>query len=310
MSVEEDLSRLSPGRDTILTIGVFDGVHLGHKRLLAELIERARRLNLLSGVVTFAPHPQRLLSPGTELPFLTSPEQRQTLLKDEGVSLVIVLPFSRELARLSAREFVGLLKDYLGLKELVIGPGFTLGRNREGDATTLRKLGEDMGFTVTVVPGVRINGEMVSSTAVREALASGDLKKVRSLLGRPFSLQGEVVRGESRGAKLDYPTANLAIEPAQALPAEGVYATWAYIGSRAYESVTNIGRRPTFGGGKSVVEVYILGYQGSLYGQELKIDIIEKLRGEKQFDSAEALRQQIAKDVEQARAVLGAKDRN
>ena len=310
MSVEEELSRLSPGRDTILAIGVFDGVHLGHKRLLAELVGRARRLNLLSGVVTFAPHPQRLLSPETELPFLTSLEQKKALLKDEGVKVVIVLPFSRELAQLSAREFVGLLKDYLGLKELVIGPGFTLGRNREGNVTTLRKLGEDMGFTVTVVPGVRINGEIVSSTAVREALAGGDLEKVHSLLGRPFSLHGEVVHGESRGAKLEYPTANLEIEPAQALPVEGVYATWAYIGSRAHESVTNIGRRPTFGGGKRVVEVYILGYRGNLYGKELKIDIIERLRGEKRFDSVEALRQQMARDIEQGRAVLSSKGRN
>jgi riboflavin kinase/FMN adenylyltransferase len=260
--------------------------------------------------VTFAPHPQRLLSPETELPFLTSLEQKKALLKDEGVKVVIVLPFSRELAQLSAREFVGLLKDYLGLKELVIGPGFTLGRNREGNVTTLRKLGEDMGFTVTVVPGVRINGEIVSSTAVREALAGGDLEKVHSLLGRPFSLRGEVVHGESRGAKLEYPTANLEIEPAQALPVEGVYATWAYIGSRAHESVTNIGRRPTFGGGRRVVEVYILGYRGNLYGKELKIDIIERLRGEKRFDSVEALRQQMARDIEQGRAVLSSKGRN
>ncbi|MEJ2047736.1 MAG: riboflavin kinase, partial [Dehalococcoidia bacterium] len=182
--------------------------------------------------------------------------------------------------------------------------------NREGNVTTLRKLGEDMGFTVTVVPGVMINGEIVSSTAVREALAGGDLEKVHSLLGRPFSLCGEVVHGESRGAKLEYPTANLEIEPAQALPVEGVYATWAYIGGRAHESVTNIGRRPTFGGGRRVVEVYILGYRGNLYGKELKIDIIERLRGEKRFDSVEALRQQMARDIEQGRAVLSSKGRN
>jgi riboflavin kinase/FMN adenylyltransferase len=310
MSVEEELSRLSPGRDTILTIGVFDGVHLGHKHLLDKLIERASRLNLLSGVVTFAPHPQNFLFPETELPFLTSLEQRKVLLKDAGAEAVIVLPFSQELAQLSARDFMGLLKEYLRLKELVIGPNFALGRNREGDASNLRKLGQETGFTVTVVPPARINGEMVSSTAVRKALAGGNLERVSSLIGRPFSLQAKVIRGESRGAKLDYPTANLEIETGQALPAEGVYATWAYIGGRARESVTNIGRRPTFGGGKSVVEVYILGYRGSLYGEELKIDIIERLRGEKQFDSAGALRQQIARDIEQGKAVLSAKGRN
>jgi riboflavin kinase/FMN adenylyltransferase len=310
MSVEEELSRLSPDKDTILTIGVFDGVHLGHKHLLTKLIERARELNLLSVVVTFDPHPQKLLSPKTELPFLTSLEQRKALLRDAGAEAVIILPFTQELAQLSARGFVELLKDYLRLKELVIGPDFTLGRSREGNVSTLRKLGEDMGFTVTVVPPVRINGEMVSSTAIRGALARGNLERVHSLIGRPFSLHGKVVRGESRGAKLDYPTANLEIEPEQALPAEGVYATWAYIGSRAYESVTNIGRRPTFGGGKSVVEVYILGYWGSLYGEELKIDIMESLRAEKKFDSVEALKRQIAEDVARGRAILESKGRN
>jgi riboflavin kinase/FMN adenylyltransferase len=310
MSVEEELSRLSPDKDTILAIGVFDGVHLGHKHLLAKLIERAGELNLLSLVVTFDPHPQKLLSPKTELPFLASLEQREALLKDAGAEAVIVLAFTQELAQLSAREFVELLKDHLRLKELVIGPDFTLGRSREGNVIALRKLGEQMGFTVTVVPPVRINGEMVSSTAIREALAGGDLEKVHRLIGRPFSLHGKVVRGESRGAKLDYPTANLEIEPEQALPAEGVYATWAYVGGRAYESVTNIGRRPTFGGEKSVVEVYILGYRGNLYGQVLKIDIMERLRSEKQFSSVEALKQQIAEDVARGRAILESEGRN
>jgi riboflavin kinase/FMN adenylyltransferase len=310
MSVEEELSRLSLDKDTILTIGVFDGVHLGHKHLLAKLIERARQLNLLSGVVTFDPHPQKLLSPKTELPFLTSLEQRKTLLKNQGVAAVIVLPFTQELAQLSAREFVVLLKDHLRLRELVIGPDFTLGRDREGKVSTLRKLGEDMGFRVTVVPPVRVNGEIVSSTAIREALAVGNLERVRILIGRPFTLQGKVICGESRGAKLDYPTANLEIEPEQALPAEGVYATWAYFASRVYESVTNIGRRPTFGGEKSVVEVYVLGYRGNLYGQVLKIDIMERLRSEKQFSSVEALKEQIAEDVARSRAILSSKGRN
>jgi len=310
MSVEAELSELSPDKDTVLTIGVFDGVHLGHKHLLAKLVERARERRLLGGVVTFAPHPQKVLSPETKLPFLTDLEQRTALLKNEGVRAVIVLPFTRELAQLSAAQFIGLLKSYLRLKELVIGPDFTLGRNREGDVSTLRRLGEDMGFVVTVVPAVRINGEMVSSTAIREALAAGDLKRVRSLVGRPFSLHGKVVRGASRGAQLDFPTANLEIDPEQALPAEGVYATWAHVGNRVYESMTNIGRRPTFGGRRSAVEVYILGYQGDLYGRELKIDIIERLRGEKQFDTVEALKNQITEDIERGRVILSTRGRS
>ena len=310
MSLEEELSGLSPDRDMVLAVGVFDGVHLGHKSLLSRLLERARERDLLSGVVTFDPHPLKVLSPKTRLPFLADLEQRKALLKDEGVSVVIVLPFTRELARLSAAQFMGLLRNYLRLRELVIGPDFTLGRDREGNASTLRTLGEDMGFAVTVVPPVKVNGDVVSSTAIREALAGGDLKRVRSLVGRPFSLRGRVVRGASRGAKLDFPTANLEVDPGQALPAEGVYATWVYVAGRAYESMTNIGRRPTFGGRRSGVEVYILGYQGNLYGQELKIDIMERLRGERQFDTVEALKSQIVEDIEQGRAILSAGGRS
>jgi len=310
MSLEEELSGLSPDRDMVLAVGVFDGVHLGHKSLLSRLLERARERDLLSGVVTFDPHPMKVLSPKTRLPFLADLEQRKALLKDEGVSVVIVLPFTRELARLSAAQFVGLLRNYLRLRELVIGPDFTLGRDREGNASTLRALGADMGFAVTVVPPVKVNGDVVSSTAIREALAGGDLKRVRSLVGRPFSLHGRVVHGDSRGAKLDFPTANLEVDPGQALPAEGVYATWAYIDEHAYESMTNIGRRPTFGGRRSGVEVYILGYQGNLYGQELKIDIMERLRGERQFDTVEALKSQIVEDIEQGRAILSAGGRS
>jgi riboflavin kinase/FMN adenylyltransferase len=310
MSLEEELSGLSPDRDTVLAVGVFDGVHLGHKALLSKLLERAGERDLASGVVTFDPHPQKVLSPKTRLPFLTDLEQRKALLKDEGVGAVIVLPFTRELARLSAAQFMGLLRDYLRLRELVVGPGFTLGWNREGNVNTLRALGVGMGFTVSVVPPVRVNGDMVSSTAIREALAGGDLKRVHSLIGRPFSLHGRVVRGDSRGAKQDFPTANLGVDPEQALPAEGVYATWAHVAGRSYESMTNIGRRPTFGGRRSGVEVYLLGYQGNLYGQELKIDIMERLRGEKQFDTVEALKSQIVEDIERGRAILGAGGRS
>jgi riboflavin kinase/FMN adenylyltransferase len=310
MSLEEALSGLSPDRDMVLAVGVFDGVHLGHKALLAKLRKRAGELGLTSGVVTFDPHPQKVLSPKARLPFLTDLAQRKALLKDEGVGAVIVLPFTRELARLSAAQFVGLLRSYLRLKELVIGPDFTLGRSREGNAEALRALGKDMGFTVSVVPPVKVNGEVVSSTAIRDALAGGDLKRVRSLIGRPFSLHGRVVHGDSRGAKLDFPTANLEVDPEQALPAEGVYATWADIGGQAYESMTNIGRRPTFGGRQGVVEVYLLGYQGSLYGHELKIDIMERLRGERQFDTVEALQSQIVEDIERGRAILSAGGRS
>ena len=309
MQIEEELAELSPEKDMLLTIGVFDGVHLGHQYLISQLTEHTRRQNLLSGVVTFRQHPREVLSPQTKLPYLTSLAEKVSLLKNEGVDAVITLSFTRELARLSVRQFVSLLKKYLRMRGLIIGPDFALGRNREGNADTLRKLGQDMSFRVTVIPPVRVNDEMVSSTAIRDALADGDMKKVASLIGRSFSLQGRVTTGVGRGSELGFPTTNLDIDPKQALPAEGVYATWAHIDDKAYQSMTNIGRRPTFGGNGRTVETYILNYQGNLYGRELKIDIVERLRGEKRFDTVEELKKQIAEDVKQGKAILDGRAR-
>jgi len=304
MQVEEELAKLSPKKDMLLTIGVFDGVHLGHQYLISQLTEQARQQNWLSGVVTFRQHPQEMLSPKTKLPFLTSLSQRIVLLKNEGIDVIIPLSFTRELAQLSARQFVSLLKRCLRMRGLLIGPDFALGKNREGTINTLRDLGEEMNFTVTVVPPLMIRGEVVSSTAIRRALADGDMKQVLNLAGRPFSLQGRVTTGTGRGLELGFPTANLDIDSKQALPAEGIYATWAYLDDTNYQSMTNIGKRPTFGDNELTIEVYLLDYQNNLYGRELKIDIIERLRDEKRFDSIEELKNQIAEDIKQGRAIL------
>ncbi len=304
MQVEEELAKLSPSKDMLLAIGVFDGVHLGHKYLLAQLKERARQENLLSGVVTFRQHPQAVLSPRTKLPCLTDLTQRTRLLKGEGIDAIITLSFTRELAQLSTRQFIGLLKKHLRMCGLVIGPDFALGRHREGDANTLHTLGKDMGFSVTVIPPVVINGEVVSSTTIRNALAEGNMKRVSNLIGRPFSLHGRVITGAGRGIGLGFPTANLDVDSQQALPPDGVYATWAYIDGKAYQSMTNIGQRPTFGGGERAVEVYILDYHGKLYGRKLRIDIIEQLRREQRFDTTEELKRQIAEDIKQGRGIL------
>ena len=310
MRVEEELAKLSPEKDILLTIGVFDGVHLGHKYLISQLTEHARQQNLLSGVVTFRQHPQEILSPQTKLPFLTDLTRRANLLKNEGVEAIITLSFTRELAQLSARQFVSLLKKYLRMRGIVIGPDFALGRNREGSTNTLRALGQDMNFSVTVIPPIMVNGEVVSSTAIRKALADGDMKRVVNLTGRPFSLHGRVITGSGRGIGLGFPTANLDVDSEQALPAEGVYATWAYIDDKAYQSMTNIGKRPTFGGSEPTVEVYVINYHSDLYGCELKIDIIDRLRDEKQFDTVEELKKQITEDVKQGRTILDSRGRN
>lgn len=309
MQIEQELVASAPGKDTLLTVGVFDGVHLGHKYLLSQLKEQARQQNLLSGVVTFRQHPEEILSEQTRLPFLTGLSQRIEALKREGVDMVVVLSFTPEMAQLPARQFVGLLQNHLRMRGLVIGHDFALGRDREGSADALRALGQEMNFSVIEVTVRLINGEVVSSTAIRKALADGDMKRVHRLIGRYFSLEGRVVTGHHLGAGLGFPTANLEIDPAQALPADGVYATRAYLGGKAYHSMTNIGTRPTFGGCSRSVEVYILDCQGNLYGQEIKIDIIGRVRDEKRFDSAEQLKQQITEDIKQGRAMLSRADR-
>ena len=309
MSLEEELARLSPKKGMLLTIGVFDGVHLGHQALISQLTQQAREQGLISGLVTFDQHPQSVLSGRASLPYLTSLGQKIRLLKEGGVEAIVVLSFTPELAQLSAREFIGLLKKYLRMSGLVIGADFALGRNREGNADTLDRLGRHLDFSVTVVPPVAINGEVVSSTAIRNALACGDMKRVRTMTGRHFRLEGCVITGKSRGVVLGFPTANLDISPKQALPADGVYASRAYIGEQTYPAVTNIGTRPTFGSGQRVVEVYIVDYQGNLYGSELKIDIIERLRSEIQFRTVDKLKKQIADDIKRARDILNRRSR-
>jgi len=310
MLVEEELARFSPEMDMLLTIGVFDGVHLGHKYLISQLREQARQQKLLSGVVTFGQHPQEVLAPETTLPYLTELAEKTDLLKKEGVDAVIALSFTRELAGLSARQFISLLKKFLRIRGLVIGPDFALGQGRQGNADALRQLGEEMAFTVTVVSPVTVNGDVVSSTAIRKALADGDIRRVARLIGRPFSLQGRVASGVGRGSRLGFPTANLDLDTKQALPADGVYATLAHVDGKTYQSMTNIGQRPTFGGGGRTVETYVLDYQGDLYGRQLRIDIIEHLRGERRFASADELQKQIAEDIRQGKAILNRRGGN
>ncbi len=304
MSVEEELSRISPARDTLLAIGVFDGVHIGHRALLGELKFQAARRDLSSGVVTFRQHPQSVLKPDGDFIYLTDLSQKTRLLKDEGVDFIVALTFSRELAALSAEEFTALLQKHLKMKGLVLGEDFALGKKREGNTATLRRIGEDRGFSVTVVPPEKHDGEVVSSTAIKAALVAGDMGKAARMLGRPFRLEGHVVTGDGRGGRLGFPTANLDLDAEQALPNDGVYAGQAYIGNERQAALLNIGVRPTFGAGRRIVEVYILDFEGDLYGSHLIIDIIERLRGEVRFDSADKLKKQIEADIEKGRAVL------
>jgi riboflavin kinase/FMN adenylyltransferase len=300
----EELQRAAPGHASAVAIGVFDGVHRGHRHLIGQLVERARQEGLASVVVTFHPHPRLVVRPEATLTYLCSLEERIELLRALGVESVANLSFTSELAQLSPREFVSLLMEELEMKLLVVGTDFALGRNREGDTDTLRAIGEEMGFGAEVVPLLAASGEKVGSTAVRVALSRGDMETAASLLGRPFSLRGPVVPGAERGRTLGFPTANIAVGLDRALPAYGVYVTRAHLRNRAYPAVTNIGLRPTFAEDKPTVETFLLDFEGELYGQEIRSELLHRLRGEIRFLNQDALKEQIEKDIVAARAYL------
>ena len=307
MEIEQELANITPQGETLLTIGVFDGVHAGHRYLLKELQQRAAERKLLSGVITFSPHPQSVLHPHNQLPWLSSLEDRVGTLQELGINIVTVLTFTPKLAQLSAQEFISLVKKHLRMQGILVGPDFALGQGREGNINLLRALGREMKFSVEVIPPFTINGEVVSSTLIRQALVQGDMRKVERLMGRYFYLGGEVITSDKRGRVLGFPTANLDIRPQQALPGNGIYATIAQVDGKQFPSATNVGIRPTFGEGEKRVETHLLNYKGELYGKDIKIEFVQKLRDEQRFPSSEELKAQIEKDVREVEAIL-AKD--
>ncbi len=303
MNFRQRLNRVSPERETVLTIGVFDGVHRGHSHLLQRLISRARP-EYQPAVLTFSNHPVTVLQPGREVSFLSTPEEKQRLLLNEGIDQVVSLEFTQELAQLSAREFVSLLVDNLKMKGLVIGPDFALGRNREGNAERLAELGRELGFFVDVLEPLLLEETLVKSRLIRQKISEGDVAATGRLLGRDFALTGRVVTGDRRGRELGFPTANLDVSKSMAQPGDGIYATWAVIDGVRRPSATSIGVRPTFGLTQRLVEVYILDFDGDLYGQELEVQFVDKLRDQEAFSNLEALVEQINLDVANTRLAL------
>ena len=304
MDIEQELANITPQGETLLTIGVFDGVHAGHRYLLKQLQRQAAKRDLLSGVVTFNPHPQSVLHPDDQLPWLSSLEDRVATFGQLALTVVAVLTFTPRVARLSARDFLSLLKKYLRMQGIVVGPDFVLGRAAEGNIGLLRALGNEMEFTVKVIPAYTVNGEIVSSTLIRQALIQGDMRRVEKLMSRRFYLRGKVITSERRGRALGFPTANLDTEPEQALPGNGIYATITQVDGKRFASATNVGTRPTFGEGKRMVETHLLDYQGDLYGREIKVEFVQKVRDEQRFPSAEQLITQMRRDIQEVQAIL------
>jgi riboflavin kinase/FMN adenylyltransferase len=304
----QELRRFPPRTGTALTIGNFDGVHLGHQHLVRFLIERARALGLQPGAVTLYPDPVRVLRPHEPMQYLSSLEERLELLQSLGLELVAPLTFTSELAELSPRAFVTMLRETLDMRLLVMGPDNAFGRNREATPEGMRALGEELGFAVEVMPAPLTTGETaaVSSTSIRRALREGDLPDVSRQLGRYYSLRGPVVMGDQRGRTLGFPTANIAVTADRALPAYGVYATWAYLGEEKLPSATSIGVRPHFGGELPRVETFIFDFDRDIYDRILRIELVERLRPEAKFDSLQALLDEMYRDVARSREILSA----
>jgi riboflavin kinase/FMN adenylyltransferase len=266
------------------------------------LLENAQKDDLSSVAVTFNPHPRSVLRPGMAVTYLTSLEERVEQLQALGLDAVCVLPFTSELAQLSAEDFLRMLADELQMKLLIVGTDFALGRNRAGTIGVMRQVGEKMGFRVEVAPLLAEDGEKVGSSAIRQALAEGNLSLVARHLGRPFSLRGRVVEGDRRGRTLGFPTANIAIGIDHALPAFGVYITRAHLRETTYESCTNIGIRPTFDvEPRPTVETFIIDFDADIYGEELRIELLHRLRGEEKFESAKDLVEQMHRDIRDTR---------
>lgn len=305
MSIGDELGAFAVRGDTALTIGVFDGVHRGHTHLISQLVSEAASKDLMAGVVTFREHPAAVLSPSFQGQYLTSFQDRLDLLNETDIDLAVPITFDLALASLTAEEFISLLQEHLRMVSLVVGPDFAMGRKREGTIERLTELGDEMGFTLKVVDGLKeAGGDTVRSTTVRTALARGDVERVAELLGRRFTLTGPVVSGEGRGGKLGIPTANLAPPQGMAVPGDGIYAGYAHLDDHVMKAAVSIGTNPTFDGHDRTIEALILDFDDNLYGKTLRLEFIQRLRDQVKFDTVEALLEQIDRDVAGTREIL------
>lgn len=293
--------------ETAITIGAFDGIHLGHKALFQETLRIAQTLNLEPLVVTFDPHPRKVIQPHLSLKLLTTLEEKLELIEKEGFLKIVILPFTLALAELSPDLFVEkYIVDYLKTRYVIVGFNFRFGRNRLGDTELLKNLGAKYQFQVKIVSPVIIDEKRVSSSLIRDLIAKGEVDKASLFLGRPYLLTGKVIKGKGRGRLLGFPTANLLVSEEKLIPARGVYAVWAYLHNRKYKGALNIGFNPTFSERELSIEVHLLNFDTSqdLYNQLIRIEFIKYIRNEKKFTSMEELKVQIEKDCQLVDKIL------
>ncbi|MDH5762042.1 MAG: bifunctional riboflavin kinase/FAD synthetase [Nitrospinota bacterium] len=293
-----------PGPYPVMTIGNFDGVHLGHQIIFRRVAEIARQNNGTAIVFTFEPHPLKIIAPDKAPPLLTSFRKKMELMEQCGIDQVVCADFTQGFADQQPREFAeNILVGKIGVKEIVVGYDYAFGRGREGTISYLKKMGEEFNFQVHVIDPVELEGHRVSSSYVRELIEEGDVTRARDFLGRHYSIQGPVVHGHKTGRGIGFPTANIDTSKVQ-IPGTGVYAVYVTSEGKVYSGVVNIGFNPTFNRDRLSVEVHIFDFGDSIYGEEIEVAFIERIRGEIQFDSAKDLVAQIEKDIATAKTIL------
>ncbi len=306
MKVYQSLAEFNTLDCAVATTGTFDGVHLGHKKILGQLVQTAHKVSGESVLLTFSPHPRLVLQPDTELKLLTSLEEKIGLLEQTGLDHLIIHPFTKEFSRTPSLEFVReILVNHIGVKQLIIGYDHHFGRNREGSFEHLKEFGPIYGFDVEEIPALDIDAVNISSTKIRSALTEGDVELAATYLGHPYIIGGEVIKGDQIGRTIGFPTANLNINfQHKLIPADGVYAGYVRLNGEHHKAMANIGRRPTVGSAKRSVEIHLLDFEGDLYGQHLHFAMGHRLRDVMSFNGLEALKAQLALDKEDALSKL------
>lgn len=286
----------------VVTIGAFDGIHRGHRALLRGVVARARALGVLSRCITFDPHPDLVLFPSRGFTYLADLQDKVEEIRAAGVDDLWIMPFTPDLSRLTPEEFLGLVETRGPVVELWVGTDFAMGKGRAGDVPRLAELGRARGFALHVVPPERDHGDVISSSLIRTLLAQGNVARANELLGRAYRIRGTVVEGDRRGVAIGFPTANIAIPTARTMPADGVYVACARGPGLQARAMVNVGARPTFGDDRRLIEAHLLDFQGDLYGQELTLDFLDRLRDIQRFLSVADLIAQLERDRELTRA--------
>ena len=304
MQIITDIRKFKNIKPPIITLGKFDGVHKGHQKVLRAVKDRAAKLKFPSVVYTFEPHPLKIVTPHKSPLLLTTLKEKIELIKASGIDYLILARFTKEFAAQHPREFVSdILVKQLAVKEVLVGHDYAFGKGKKGTIEYLKKLGQEFGFKVYIIPAYKKRGFIVSSSKIREYIQNGKMKEAARFLGRPYTISGKVIKGRNIGKHLGFPTANIEIHN-ELIPKDGIYAVRVILGNKIYKGAVNVGFAPTFHTNKRAVEAHIINFKQNIYGKKLKIEFIQRLRGEKTFKSTEGLAIQIKRDVEKVKKIL------